>query len=161
VPTHDIAAYRDPLDLVHRFVPTPLTGFLQLDSANVTLKTNDLRFFPAALKVAITSRIGDLPLPSCLWKIVRDADVQQDLAETTTIVSDDLVVYSMGPACTVAGDRERREILAFIGASVNARAYEVTILPTLYRLTEFVIHSDSSSTAYAGLPFLKGDQCNA
>jgi hypothetical protein len=161
--THDIAPYRDSLDLLHRFVPTPLTGFLRLDSANVKLETNDLRFFPtvAALKVATASPFDDQPPPSCLWKIVRDADVQQELAEATTILSDDLVVYSMGPACLVAADRARREILSFIGASVDARAYQFTILPTLCRLTEFVTHSDSSSTAYADLLFLKRDQCNA
>jgi len=163
VSTHDIAPYRDSLDLLHRFVPTPLTGLLQLDSANVTLETNDLRFFPAAaaLKVSPASRINDQPLPSCLWKIVRDGDMQHGLAEATTILSDELVVYSMGPACIVAADRARREVLAFMGASVDARAYRFTILPTLCRLTEFVTRSDSSSAAYADLPFSAGDQCNA
>ena len=161
--TQDIAPYRDSLDLLHRFAPTPLTGFLQLDCANVTLETNDLRFLPAATapRVSATSRIDDQPRSSCLWKIVRDADVGQELAEVTALLSDDLVVYSMGPACIVAADRTRREVLAFIGVSVDARAYQLTILPTLYRLTEFVTRSGSSSAAYVDLPFSAGDPCNA
>jgi len=163
VSTHDIAPYRDSLDLLHRFVPTPLTASLRLDSANVTLQTNDLRFFPsaAALQFSAASCFDNQPRPSCLWKIVRDADVRQELTEATTILSDELVVYFMGPACIVAADRARREVLAFIGASVDARAYQFTILPTLYRLTKFVTRSDSSSAAYADLPFSAGDQCNA
>lgn len=161
--TYDIAPYRDSLDLLHRFVPTPFSTSLQFDSASVTLETNDLRFLPstAALEFSAASNIDDQLTPSCLWRIVRDADVAQELAEVTALLSDDLVVYSMGPACIVAADRARREVLAFIGASVDARAYQLTILPTLYRLTEFVTRSGSSSAAYADLPFSAGDQCNA
>jgi hypothetical protein len=164
VPTHDIAAYRDPLDLLHRFVPTPLNSSFQLDCATVMLQTNDLSFFPSAEtapEFSASSRIQNQPPQSCLWKIVRDADMSQDLAEPSTIISDDLLVYSMGPACIIAADRARRELLAFIGTSVDARAYQLTILPMLYRLTEFVTHSAPDSVAHADRPPAAGDHCNA
>lgn len=164
MPTQDIAAYRDPLDLLHRFVPTPLNASFQLDCATIILQTNDLSFFPStetAPEVPASSRVQNQPPPSCLWKIIRDVNVSQDLAEPSTIISDDLIVYSMGPACIIAADRTRRELLAFIGASVDARAYQLTILPTLYRLTEFVTRSAVAKVAHADRPPAAGDHCNA
>ena len=163
MPTHDIAAYRDPLDLLHRFVPTPLNASFRLDCATVILQTNDLSFFPSTEtppEVPASSRIQIQPPASCLWKIIRDVDVSEELSEPSTIVSDDLLVYSMGPAFIIAADRARRELLAFIGASVDARAYQLTILPTLYRLTEFITCS-VAKVAPADRPPAAGDHCNA
>ena len=161
--THDIAPYRDSLDLLHRFVPTPFSVSVRFNSASVSLETNDLRFLPSAtaLEFSANSSFDDQPTRTCLWRIIRDADVLQKLADGTGLLSDDLVVYSMGPACIIAADRPRREVLAFIGTSVDASAYQSTILPTLYRLTEFVTRSESWSAAYADLPLSAGEQCNA
>jgi hypothetical protein len=163
VSTHDIAPYRDSLDLLHRFVPTPLTVAVQLDCAKVVLQTNDLSFVPSMAKPEnpAASHSENQQPPSCLWKVVRDASACQELTEPSIVIADELLVYSMGPACIVAADRARREVLAFIGASVDARAYQLTVLPTLYRVTEFVVRSASSSAVNAALPFAFGDQYNA
>src|SRR5437762_14171572 len=96
VATHPIADYRDPLDLLHRFVPAPLTACLHLDCANVILQTNDVRFLPSTEPQDFpdAARMDHQPPRCCVWKIIRDTDVAQELAEATTILSDDLVVYS-------------------------------------------------------------------
>jgi hypothetical protein len=72
-----------------------------------------------------------------------------------------LIIYSMGPACLVGADRERGEILAFIGRDVDARVFQESILPALVRLTEFVTRKQQMPNIpqNAGLPI--GGQCNA
>jgi hypothetical protein len=163
VSTLDIVPYRDSLDLLHRFVPTPLTAAVQLDCAKVLVQTNDLSFFPSRAKPEnrAASHTDNQPPPSCLWKVVRDVSAGQELTEPSIVIADELLVCSMGPACIVAADRARREVLAFVGASVDARTYQHTVLPTLYRVTEFVMRSTSSSAGHADPPFAFGDQCNA
>jgi hypothetical protein len=163
VPDHDIVSYRDPLDLLHRFVPTPLTVPLKIACADVVLQTNDLSFLPSsyALSSMGSSDGNGQPSVSCLWKIVRDVDVSNELAEASVVMVGNLTVYSMGPACIVAADRERRELLAFLGTTVNAPAYKDSIFPALCRLTEFVTRPASSLPAHVELTAAVGDECNA
>jgi hypothetical protein len=164
--SHEITSYRDPLDLLHRFTPTPLKVNVPLEFANVTLETNDLSFFPeteprAADASSPTDDAGDRALPICLWKILRDLDARQPLAEPTIVMSGNLITYTMGPACLVAADRERKEVLAFIGTAADARTFRDTIFPALCRLTEFVVRSTEPNSANAVETLPVGDACNA
>ena len=160
--TTDLASYCDPLDLLHRFVSTAFTISLEIAKANVVLQTNDLSLTPAnsTLSSASASDTNGHPA-SCLWKIVRDVDVSNTLTEASIVMLGNVIVYSMGPACIVAADREYREVLAFIGASVDARAYQDSIFPALCRLTEFVTGPCLSHSAHAELSAAVGDECNA
>jgi hypothetical protein len=45
---------------------------------------------------------------------------QTKVAEPTIVMAGNLITYSMGPACLIAADRERKEILAFIGTAADA-----------------------------------------
>lgn len=156
MPATEIAPYRDPLDLLRRFAPTPLRVTVPLDFASVTLETNDLSFFPTA---DASAAHVDAQLPRCLWKIVRDADIHHKPAEASIVMAGSLIVYSLGPACVIAADRERQELLAFIGVAIDARMFQDAIFPALVRLTEFV--ALGSASAHSAAPVSVGDTCNA
>jgi hypothetical protein len=128
-------SYKDPLDLLRRFAPTPLKAQVNLEIANVVLETNDLSFFLPSLSRLSTAEIST---KSCVWKIVRDVDVRGTTIEVSIVMAGNLIVYSMGPACLIGADRERSEILAFIGRDVDTHSFQKEILPALCRLTEFV-----------------------
>jgi hypothetical protein len=127
-------SYKDPLDLLRRFAPTPLKAEVNLEIANVVLETNDWSFL-SSLSSLNAARIST---KSCVWKIVRDVDARGTTIEASIIMAGNLIVYSMGPACLIGADRERSEILAIIGRDVDTRYFQEAILPALCRLTEFV-----------------------
>jgi hypothetical protein len=167
MPTHDLAPYRNPLDLLSRFAPTPLKASVDLGFARIELETNDLSFLPAPLASASASLSvtnagnGDGPFASCLWKIIRDPDVHHPLAEPSFLNAGNLAVCTMGPACLIAADRGRKELLAFIGAEVDARTFQKSILPILCRFTEFATSAPSVSLAKTEDPVAVGDEYNA
>lgn len=157
--TPELVSYGDPLDLLRRFAPTPLKAHVHLPSANVLLETNDLSFLPS-LSLAGSS-VSSPSAHSCLWKIVRDVDCRGKTAEASIIMAGSLIVFSMGPACLIGADRERSEILAFIGLEVDARVFQESILPALCRLTEFVMRRGDAAETVRGPEITVGDQCNA
>jgi hypothetical protein len=67
----------------------------------------------------------------------------------------------MGPACLIAADRERREILAFLGLEVDACLFQQSILPALCRLTEFVTSREATPEGLHRRDVAIGDRCNA
>jgi hypothetical protein len=157
VPAREITSYRDPLDLLCRFAPTPLKTNVRFEFAHVFLETNDLSFFPSLPVLSPSTSSSSKP---CLWKIVRDLDVRLKIAEASIVMAGSLIVYLMGPACVIAADRERKEILAFIGIEVDARIFQEAILPALCRLTEFVVRQESPQPVRTE-EFALGDSCNA
>jgi hypothetical protein len=149
MPTLEPVSYTDPLDLLRRFAPTPLKAGIHLGFANVVLETNDLSFLPLLLHSNDT-KISSTP---CLWKIVRDVDVRGTTVEASILMAGNLIVYCMGPACLIGADRERREILAFIGRDVDAHCFQESVLPALCRLTEFVTRpQDPAAPSQAEVP---------
>jgi hypothetical protein len=155
--TPEPASQRDPLDLLRRFAPTPLKAQVYLEIANVSLETNDLSFLSSLSQMAAREPASQ----SCRWKMVRDMDVQGTTSEASIVMAGSLIVYCMGPACLIGADRERGEILAFIGRDVDARHFQESILPSLIRLTEFVARKqDAPILAQNTVPRV-GGACNA
>jgi hypothetical protein len=145
----ELKSYREPLDLLRRFSPTPLRMPVLLPFATVELETNDLSLFPNLVSMDSRSNgirtqqtSGEyLTAPAahaCLWKIVRDVDVRGKTAEASIVMAGSLIIYTMGPACLMGADRDRNEILGFIGRDVDTSVFQDCILPTLLRLTEYV-----------------------
>jgi hypothetical protein len=154
-----IFSHQDPLDLLRRFAPTPLKVHVHLEAANVLLETNDLSFF-STLAVVDASGSCSSAQP-CLWKIVRDVAVHGKAAEPSIVMAGSLIVFSMGPACLIGADRERREILAFIGLEVDARTFQESVFPAICRLTEFVMRGEEPTELVQPSGVAIGDQCNA
>jgi hypothetical protein len=155
--TPELVSYRDPLDLLRRFAPTPLQAHVYLEFANVLMETNDLSFLSSLSQLGVREPSSQ----TCLWKMVRDVDVRGAIVEASIVMAGSLIVYSRGPACLIGADRERGEILAFIGRDVDARPFQDAILPTLIRLTRFVTRKPETPIMARSTELPIGGRCNA
>ena len=72
-----------------------------------------------------------------------------------------LIVYTMGPACIIGADRDRKQIVAFISAGVDAPFFETSILPSLCRLTDFVTRPQENADTVRPPEVVAGERCNA
>src|SRR5579864_5024167 len=124
--------YNDPLDLLRRFVPTPLRTRFRAGRMAVLVDTNDFSLLPT-LPLEPASRNFDLCTFN--WKLVRDSDVRGSLREPLVLLTGELTIVTMGPPCLVALDHERRELICFIGAEVDAKAFQDFLVPFLCRLS--------------------------
>jgi len=122
----------EPPDLLKRFVPTPLCASLQFENALVHVQTNDLSILNVLREYETRSASRH---PQFVWKLVRD-DVQLPLKPATIIHHDPVTFASMGPACLVAVDHEKRELFAFLGITVDASTLRFHVLPLLHELTQ-------------------------
>ena len=152
-------SYRDPLDLLRRFVPTPLQAQVNLEFANVFVETNDLSFLPSFSSTGSPALLS--PSQLCLWKLIRDVDVRGTIAEASIVMAGNLIVFTMGRACLIGADRERKEVLAFIGRDVDTTVFQQWILPALCRLTEFVTRQPDIPTVVETAEPTIGGQCHA
>jgi hypothetical protein len=133
-PHHD-----DPLDLLRRFVPTPLKAVYRIGPACVVVKTNDITLLPAfPLGADLEASEAEI----FQWKLVRDLDSRGHLGETVFLTSGALTIVEMGTACLLAVDHERRELLGFVGADVDARTHQEFLVPFLCRMTNEVMGAD-------------------
>lgn len=128
----DLAYYEDPLDLLRRFTPTPLRTRFRIAGATVVVETNDFSLLPALPLETFSSGI---PPASLDWKLVRDPDARGLLQEPLVLLSGRLTIVAMGAACLLGVDRERRELLCFIGADVDPRTFQEFLVPFLCQLS--------------------------
>jgi hypothetical protein len=131
MPSHNFSTYADPLDLLRRFVATPLKAMYRIGGTRVMLQTNDFALLPTALLEAGCDKAAGWDFE---WKLVRDADSCGPLAKPLFLTSEALTVVEMGNACMVGVDRERRELLAFIGRDVDTRTFQEFLVPLLCRM---------------------------
>ena len=141
-----------------------------LGLANVEVETNDPNLFPflvsATGDVEDASSFGsgaidDPSVCSCRWKIIRDVDVRGKTNEPTVVVAGELMVYTAGPACLIAADRGRREILGFVGRDVDKSALRESILPAIVRLTEFVARFEEPASILESFEASSSAACHA
>jgi hypothetical protein len=167
-----LPSYRDPLDLLRRFLPTPFRTRVRLPFATVELETNDLSLFPTLVsaeppvEIVRTEQVStgapaSISTHSCLWKIVRDVDVGGKVAEASIVMAGSLMVYTMGPACLIGADRDRKEILGFIGRDVDLSVLREFILPAVVRLTEYVTNLQEPSLILEALEVSGEAACHA
>jgi hypothetical protein len=124
--------YTDPLDLLRRFVPTPLRTRFRVGRIAVWVDTNDFSLLPA---IPLESASGDFGPDAFKWKLVRDSDVPGVLQEPLVLVTGNLTIVAMGPPCLLALDHQRRELVCFIGADVDSKAFHEFLVPFLCRLS--------------------------
>jgi hypothetical protein len=151
----ELSPYHNPLDLLCRFAPTPLKTMVHLESSTVVVETNDLSLLPSI------SFSGAPSSQTCSWQLIRDVDNCSKPSEVSIIMAGSLIVYTMGPACIIGADRERKIILAFISAGVDAPFFETSILPCLCRLTDFVTRTQEKAGTVPNPEVVVGERCNA
>jgi hypothetical protein len=124
----ETANYNDPLDPLRRFVPTPLRTRFRLGAFTVMVESNDFSLLPTFSLDTATGATD----PSVLkWKLIRDFDVPGLLHEPLTLITGQLTVVGMGPACVLGLDRERRELFCFIGHDVDTKTFQEYLVPFL------------------------------
>jgi hypothetical protein len=139
----ETANYNDPLDPLRRFVPTPLRTRFRLGGSTVMVESNDFSLLPT---FSLDTATG-APDPSAFkWKLIRDFDVPGFLHEPLTLITGQLTVVGMGPACVLGLDRERRELFCFIGHDVDTKTFQEYLVPFLCRLSGGGAASRSSKT---------------
>jgi hypothetical protein len=151
VQRHDFPHHNDPLDLLRRFVPTPLKAVYRIGSVRVIVQTNDITLLPAFPLGADLDVEGKQTVE---WKLVRDVDSPGLLEEPVFLNSGALTIVEMGTACLLAVDHERRELLGFIGADIDARTHQEFLVPFLCRMTNEVF------TAISYQRFASGGDAN-
>jgi len=135
-------AYADPLDLLRRFVPTPLKASYRFGDARVVVQTNDFSLLPTASPAASPPEISECDFE---WILVRDADATGTLYPPMVLASGAVTIIQMGSACLLGLDHERRELLAFIGSNVHPRTHQNFLVPLLCRLMNEGVASSSLS----------------
>jgi hypothetical protein len=137
VPLYDHTPYNHPLDVLRRFMPSPLKTLLEFEEEIIFVETNDssLLLPLGCFDSETTSAIS----PAFHWKLLRDADARGKPAGATILMAGTLLVANMGPACLAGMDLERKELLAFIGGEVDPQDYQICVFPVLSGLTRFAM----------------------
>ena len=78
------------------------------------------------------------------WILIRDEDASGPLQLPVMFTCGLLTIVQMGSACVAGVDRERRELVGFIGSEVHARAHQEFLVPLFCRLTNEVALSSLS-----------------
>jgi hypothetical protein len=133
----DSTNYVDPLDVLRRFIPTPLKAVYRIGSVRVIVETNDFTLLPI---LPLDAEMDDSGEASLDWKLVRDPDARGLLETPVFLSSGTLTVVEMGTACLVGLDHERRELLGFMGSDVDARTYQEFLVPFLCRMTNEALY---------------------
>lgn len=125
-------AYADPLDLLRRFAPTPLKAGYQFGDARVIVQTNDFSLLPTAS--------SSVSLPGILecdfeWILVRDSGAAGPPNPPMLLTSGAVTIVQMGSACLIGVDRDRHELVAFIGSDVYPHMHQNFLVPLFCRLT--------------------------
>jgi hypothetical protein len=141
---HELAFHRDPLDLLCRFVPTPLRTRFRNGVTPVVVETNDFSLLPV---FPLDAESKEACKPTFEWKVIRDPDASGPLGEPVILESLLLTVVGLGPACLACVDHERKELLGFIGPEIDARTYQEFLVPLFCRL------SDRTGPDDSGRPF--------
>jgi len=140
----ETANYNDPLDPLRRFVPTPLRTRFRIGALTVLVETNDFSLLPA---LSLHTASDDSGSSARTWKLVRDFDAHGSLQEPLTLLTGQLTVVGMGPACVLGLDHERRELFCFIGRDVDTRTFQEYLVPLLCRLSAETPEPNSWQTA--------------
>lgn len=128
----DSPGYDDPLDVLRRFVHTPIRSRFRIGSTSIVVETNDFSLLPA---LPLEESSGESHLPNVEWKLVRDPDAPGPLQDPLSLSSEQITMVAMGPACVMGMDHQRRELLCFIGTDVDARAFQEWLVPFLCRVS--------------------------
>lgn len=140
----DCLHYADPLDLLRRFIPTPIKSIYRVASIHVNVKTNDITLLPLFPSEAHLEAFG---VNNFEWKLIRDADCPGLLEPPMCITSGALTIVGMGPACLTGVDREKRELLAFIGTDIDTRTFQGFLIPLFSQLTTEMFSGSATSAS--------------
>lgn len=125
----------DPLDVLHRFTPTPFHREVCLGVKRIRAESNDETLLPAVVPQQSTSQVSSRNAFS--WKLIRDPKAPGRLEPPTKVsVFGGVFAVFMGSACLIAVDREELQLVSFIGSKVDTVEYQGLVLPLLFELSD-------------------------
>jgi hypothetical protein len=128
----EMGNYNDPLDPLRRFVPTPLRTRFRMGARTVMVESNDFSLLPT---FSLDTTSEDSDVPALTWKLVRDFDAHGLIQDPLTLMTGQLTVVGMGPACMLGFDHGRRELFCFIGRDVDSKTFQEYLVPFLCRIS--------------------------
>jgi hypothetical protein len=133
----EFSHYSDPLDLLRRFIQTPMKATYRVDGSRVGVETNDFTLLPELpLDVDFTG-------PCALeWKLIRDGDSPGLLEPPMFLTSATLTVVAMGTGCLLGLDHETHKLFGFIGTDIDALTFQKYLVPFLCRMTKDALSGD-------------------
>jgi hypothetical protein len=124
----------DPLDVLHRFTPTPFHSAVRIGEQIIQVASNDRLLLPLIAPEEVPST--EAGARSFFWKIVRDPHAVGPLdAPIQFSVPGGVTAVFLGSACLIAVDREQSQLVSFVGAEVDAKNYRELVLPILSQLS--------------------------
>jgi hypothetical protein len=136
-------------DLLRRFSAAPHCANGNIQDIAVTLQTNDLDLVSALVAIGESTTIVDRK-PSLFVKLIRDYDSTSESPDATVLSAWPLTTLRVGGGTALTLDRERREILGFIAASVSADRVVHELLPILLEYLDDQQHPASHNCAEDG-----------
>lgn len=133
MPVSEVAPYRNPLDVLWRGVPVLFRADVRLAGVNVSVESNDSELLALVTGFAAVSK--DPSESNFLWRIVRDTESLGAIEPAVMIEREELAFATMSAAVVVGVDRERKELLAFVGVNVDESAFKETVFPLFERMT--------------------------
>ena len=125
----------DPLDVLHRFTPTPFQSEIYLGGKLIRTESNDATLLPPGVPKESTSPLSSKH--SFSWKLIRDPKAPGRLESPTKLsIFGTVIAVFMGGACLIAVDQEESQLVSFIGSQVDPGEYQARVLPILCELSD-------------------------
>ena len=133
MPNTELNAYHDARDPLWRLAPTPFQCKLRIGRLPVLVESNDPQRLAALSKM--NSEKSSSAEPIFLWRIISDPKAGGEIEPVARIVDGDLSFLKMGTGVFAGADKERKELLGFVGTGVSDRAFQEFVLPLFAQLT--------------------------
>jgi hypothetical protein len=152
----ELSSYHDSCDPLWRLAPTPLNLRICIGRLAVLVESNDHKLLAnlAEMNAEKSSNAGS----TFLWRIIRDPETGGEIEPVTLIVDGDLSFLKMGTGVFAGVDKERKELLGFVGTGVSECAFQESVAPLFVQLTmEAVRDGAHNPTAKMELALARGN----
>jgi hypothetical protein len=144
VPGTDITAYRDERDPLWRLVPAHFNLNICLGRLHVLVESNDPWLLGTLANMDMEKSSN--AEPTFLWRVIRDPEAGGEIEPATVLEDGDLSFLRMGWGVFAGVDKERRELLGFVGTSVSEQVFRDFVVRAFVELT---LHAANSGARIA------------
>jgi len=159
VSNFELNPYHDPRDPLWRLAPTPFHWKLHIGRLSLLVESNDPRLLATLSKMNPEKSSNDEP--AFLWRIIRDPEAGDEIEPVSLIVDGDLNFLKMGTGVFAGVDRERKELLGFVGMGVSDCAFQESVAPLFVQLTLEAVNDDAHDATGKMEPALARGSVNA
>ena len=133
MPGTEINAYLDERDPLWRLAPAHFNQKICIGRLHVLVESNDPRLLGILANMDL-EKFSNAE-PTFLWKLIRDPEAGGEIELAAVLVDRDLSFLRMGLGVFAGVDKERRELLGFVGTSVSDQAFREFVVRAFVELT--------------------------